>query len=77
MRGISFEEVLFHISEGDLLDVLGHPNQERYPNQRIFVVEIEGYAVIVPFVEDQDVIFMKTIIPSRNLTRRYLGGKPK
>lgn len=77
VRRISFEEILFHISEGDLLDVLERPNQESYPNQRIFVVEIEGYAVIVPFVEDDEVIFMKTIIASRKLTRRYLGGNPK
>ncbi|MGA7306370.1 MAG: hypothetical protein WBW88_15940 [Rhodothermales bacterium] len=77
VRRISFEEILFHISEGDLLDVLEHPNQGRYPNQKIFVVDVEGYAVIVPFVEDEEVIFMKTIIPSRKLTKRYLAGKQK
>lgn len=77
VRRISFEEVLFHISNGDLLDVLEHPNQGRYPSQKIFVVDVEGYAVIVPFVEDEEVIFMKTIIPSRKLTKRYLGGKQK
>jgi hypothetical protein len=77
VRRISFEEVLFHISNGDLLDVLEHPNQGRYPNQKLFVVDVEGYAVIVPFVEDEEVIFMKTIIPSRKLTKRYLGGKQK
>ena len=77
VRRISFEEVLFHISNGDLLDVLEHPNQGRYPNQKIFLVDVEGYAVIVPFVEDEEVIFMKTIIPSRKLTKRYLGGKQK
>ena len=74
VRGISFEDIVHHMSEGDLLDVLEHPNRERYANQKIFVVEVEGYAVVVPFVEDDEVIFLKTIIPSRKLTKRYLGG---
>ena len=72
-RGISFEEVVFHIERGDVLDLLQHPNQERYPGQRIFVVNVEGYAYVVPFVEDDTVIFLKTIIPSRKATRDYLG----
>ena len=77
VRRISFEEIVYHISEGDLLDVLEHPDQDRYPNQRIFVVDVEDYAVIVPFVEDEDAIFLKTIIPSRKLTRSYLRGGSK
>ena len=72
-RGISFEEVVFHIERGDVLDLLQHPNKERYPGQRIFVVNVEGYAYLVPFVEDDTVIFLKTIIPSRKATRDYLG----
>lgn len=71
-RGISFEEVLVAISQGALLDVVEHPNAERYPNQRIFVVRIRGYAYIVPFVETGEEIFLKTIIPSRSATRKYL-----
>jgi len=73
-RGISFEEVVFHIERGDVLDLLEHPNRERYPNQRVFVVDVEGYAYLVPFVEDESEVFLKTIIPSRKATRGYLGG---
>ncbi len=73
-RGISFEEIVFHVERGDLLDVLEHPNQERYSGQRIMVVNIEGYAYLVPFVEDEREVFLKTIIPSRKATRDYLGG---
>jgi uncharacterized DUF497 family protein len=73
-RGISFEEIVLHIEKGFLLDVLEHPNQERYPNQKIFVVQAETYAYLVPFVEDEKEIFLKTIIPSRKATRKYLQG---
>jgi len=71
-RGVSFEAVVFHIERGDLLDVLEHPNQERYPGQRIFVVNIDDYAYLVPFVETESEVFLKTIIPSRKATRIYL-----
>ena len=71
-RGISFEEVVFHIQRGDLLNVIDHPNQERYPGQRIFVVNIRDYAYLVPFVESDTEMFLKTIIPSRKATREYL-----
>ena len=74
VRNIGFQDVLYHISQGDLLDVIEHPNQKRYPGQRIFVLNIEDYVYIVPFVEDDDVVFLKTIIPSRKLTKRYLRG---
>ncbi len=73
-RGISFEEIVFHIERGDLLDVLEPPNQARYSGQRIMVVNVEGYAYLVPFVEDDREVFLKTIIPSRKATRDYLGG---
>ena len=72
-RRVSFEDVLFHIAAGHELDVFEHPNQERYPGQRIFVVAIEGYAYLVPFVESETEIFLKTIIPSRKATKQYLG----
>jgi len=71
-RGVSFEEVLAAISHGALLDVVEHPNKERYPNQRMFIVRIRGYAYLVPFVETDEEVFLKTIIPSRIATRRYL-----
>ena len=72
-RGISFEEVVFHIEQGDEVDIFDHPNQERYPGQKISVVLIEGYAYLVPYVESETEIFLKTIIPSRKATRKYVG----
>ena len=71
-RGVSFEEVVSAIAHGGLLDVLEHPNPNAYPNQRVFVVRIRGYAYLAPFVESDDEIFLKTIIPSRKATRAYL-----
>lgn len=71
-RGVSFEEVVFHIERGDVLDLLEHPNQERYPGQRMFVMNIDDYAYLVPFVESEGEVFLKTIIPSRKATRMYL-----
>ncbi len=73
-RDISFEEVLVHISAGDLLDVVEHPNPDKYKGQRIFIVRMRDYAWLVPFVESEDDIFLKTIIPSRKATKQYLGG---
>ena len=72
-RGVSFEEVVSAISNGDLLVVLNHPNTDQYPNQRMFVVRIRGYAYLVPFVETKQEVFLKTIIPSRKATRIYLN----
>ena len=72
-RGIGFEDVVFHIERGDLLDILEHPNPERYGGQRIFVVRREDYVYLVPFVEDEHTVFLKTIIPSRKATKEYLG----
>ena len=73
-RGISFEEIVFHIERGDVLDLLEHPNEERYPGQRVFIVEVDAYAYVVPFVESELEVFLKTIIPSRKATKKYLGG---
>ena len=74
-RKISFEDIVFSISRDGLLDILEHPDQQRYPDQRIFIVNVDDYAYIVPFIEDEKAIFLKTIIPSRKMTRKYLGGK--
>jgi uncharacterized DUF497 family protein len=74
-RGVSFEDVVFHVASGGLLDVLEHPNPGDYPGQRILIVAIDGYAFVVPYVADGDVLFLKTIIPSRKMTKRYLGEK--
>lgn len=73
-RGVGFEDVVFHIEVGDELDVLEHPNKEKYPNQKISVVLIEDYVYLVPFVESDTEIFLKTIIPSRKASKRYAGG---
>ena len=75
-RGIGFEDIVFHIERGDLLDILEHPNPSRYAGQRIFVVRHEDYMYLVPFVEDEHTVFLKTIIPSRKATKQYLGEEP-
>lgn len=73
-RQVSFEDVVFYIEEGFLLDVLEHPNQEKYKGQRIFVLQMDDYVHLVPFIEDDREIFLKTIIPSRKATKKYLKG---
>jgi len=73
-RGVCFEQVVAALEQGTLLDVLEHHAPDRYPGQRIFVVDLGGYAHLVPFVEGEDQVFLKTIIPSREHTRRYLGA---
>ena len=72
-RGIGFEDVVFHIERGHLLDILEHPNPDRYGGQRIFVVRRQDYVYLVPFVEDEQTVFLKMIIPSRKATKQYLG----
>jgi len=72
-RGVSFDQVVMHIEREDILDIYEHPNQKKHPNQQILVVEIEGYAYLVPFVESKEGRFLKTIMPSRKATRQYLG----
>lgn len=72
-RGISFENVVVSIEAGGLLDILAHPNQAKYPRQRVLVVACDDYAYLVPFVEESGYFFLKTIIPSRKATRDYLN----
>ncbi len=74
-RGISFEEIVFYIEQGGLVDVLSHPRQEKYPGQRIMIVKVNDYAFLVPFVETEEAVFLKTIIPNRKATRKYLRKK--
>jgi uncharacterized DUF497 family protein len=76
-RAIGFEEIVFLIERGHVLDVLEHPNRERYGGQRIFVVQRDDYVYLVPFVEDEKLIVLKTIIPSRKATKRYLAKEPE
>ena len=72
-RGISFEGVVFCIQQGGLLDEVEHPNSAKYPGQRIFVVNIDDYVYLVPYVENRKEIFLKSVIPSRKATKQYLG----
>jgi len=74
-RGISFEQVELAIASGDLLDRIRHPNPDKYPNQKVLLVRIEGYVYSVPYVEDSEKLFLKTIIPNSKATKKYLGGK--
>lgn len=71
-RNICFEQIVSAIETGKLLDIVGHPKPEKYAHQRIMIVELNGYAYLVPFIEQIDHYFLKTIIPSRKATRRYL-----
>jgi uncharacterized DUF497 family protein len=74
-RGISFEDVIFCLQSGGLLDDVSHPNKEQYSHQRMFIVAIDEYAYLIPYVENDEEIFLKTVIPSRKATKHYLGGK--
>ncbi len=71
-RGVSFEQVVIAIENGGLLDVLMHPNTRKYPRQRLLVVAWDDYAYLVPYVEEDEYYFLKTVIPSRKATREYL-----
>lgn len=75
-RDISFEDVLLALESGKLLDDIEHPNKEKYPNQNIFIIliEIKNYVYLVPYVEDKTSIFFKTIIPSRQMNKKYNKG---
>lgn len=76
-RGVSFEQMVVAIEAGGLLDVLAHPNPAKHPKQRVLVVALDGYAYLLPFVEEDEYFFLKTVIPSRKATRDYLNlGDP-
>ncbi len=72
-RGIDFNMVALAINQGKILDVIDHPNQDKYPSQEIFVLAINQYVYLVPFIETEQEIFLKTIIPSRKMKKKYLG----
>ena len=74
-RSICFEQVALLMEKGEVLDTIEHPNQEKYPGQKIAVVIIDAYAYLVPYVEHNEEIFLKTIIPSRKATNKYLREK--
>ena len=70
-RGVSFEDVVLALEAGGLLEVVNHPNPKRYPKQHIFVLALAGYVYLVPYVDEESHVFLKTIIPSRKATRDY------
>jgi uncharacterized DUF497 family protein len=72
-RGVSFEEITVAVEAGRLLEIVPHQNPSRYPRQRIMVVDFAGYAYLVPFVEEEDHFFLRTIIPSRKATRDFIA----
>lgn len=76
-RNISFEDVILSIESGYLLDDIEHPNKEKYQNQNIFIilVQVKNYVYLVPYVEENEYIFLKTIIPSRQMNKKYNKGK--
>lgn len=74
-RGVTFETVVVAVEAGRLLDIVAHPNAARYPGQQMLVVAIDDYVHLVPFVEEPDYLFLKTIIPSRKATRDYLAKR--
>jgi hypothetical protein len=70
-RNISFEKIIFHLSQGDIWKIADYPDQENYPGQKIYFVIVEDYIYLVPHVVEKDYIFLKTIIPSRKASRMY------
>jgi len=74
-RGVGFDAVLQAFELGNVLDDIEHPNAEKYPNQSVLIININDYVYIVPYVENDTELFLKTIIPSRKFTKKYLGAK--
>jgi uncharacterized DUF497 family protein len=76
-RGIGFEDIVFHLASGDLLSISDHPNSQKYPNQKIMYVMVDDYVYIVPYVEEKNRKFLKTIIPSRRATKEFKQKEKK
>ena len=74
-RNISFEDVIKALESGRQLNIEDHHNKKKYGNQKIFIVEIGNYAYIVPFIEDEEKVFLKTIYPSRKATKKYIKNE--
>ena len=73
-RGITFEEIVQKIESGVKVIETDHPNKKKYPNQKIMIIDIEGYAYLVPYIINENEYFLKTIIPGRKATKKYFGG---
>jgi hypothetical protein len=74
-RGVSFEQVVILMERGDVLEIIAHPNQNKYPGQKIATIWIDDYAYLVPYVQERDEIFLKTIIPSRKATNKFMRSQ--
>jgi uncharacterized DUF497 family protein len=72
-RGVCFEDVVTQIYEDNVLDIIKHPNEEKYPGQKIYIILLQNYVHMIPFVKDGDKIFLKTIVPSRKMNKLYKG----
>lgn len=70
-RKISFEQVIFHLSRGDVWKIADHPDQKNYPGQKLYFVIIDGYIYLVPHIIEKEYIFLKTVIPSRKATKMF------
>ena len=75
MQKVDFNDVMVAINRGNILDIVHHPQRKKYPNQRIFIIQINQYAYLVPLIEDEEKIFLKTIYPSRKATKDYIINK--
>jgi len=73
-RNVCFEDVVALISEDRILDIIKHPNEMKYPNQKIYIILLQNYVHMVPFVKKEDEIFLKTIVPSRKMNKLYNKG---
>lgn len=71
-RGISFEDIQAAMEEGKMLADVDHPLKTRYPNQKVLIIDFNNFVYVVPYVEDEEKIFLRTIFPSRKLTKKYL-----
>ena len=74
-RGVCFEQVVILMEQEDVLDIIEHPNQDKYPSQQIAIIKIDDYAYLVPYVQESEAIFLKTIIPSRKATNKYVRAQ--
>jgi len=75
-RGVCFEQIMVLFEQGKVLEIVDNPNQTKYQGQKMAIVEIDGYVFLVPYEQHSNEIELKTIIPSRKATKRYLGGNP-
>jgi len=72
-RGVCFEDVIAQIYEDNILDIIKHPNEQKYPKQKIYIILLQNYVHMIPFVKDGNEIFLKSIAPSRKMHKLYKG----